>query len=88
MSRKVYVGNLSYMATDEDLRRLFEPFGTVRFATVVKDPATGRSRGYGFVEMATPQEAQAAAAALHGNPAGGRPLTVNIARRRERPTDG
>jgi cold-inducible RNA-binding protein len=80
VSRKVYVGNLRYSATEEDLRRLFAPFGTVRFAQVMKDPATGRSRGFGFVEMSTPEEARAAVAALHGQPADGRPLTVNLAR--------
>jgi cold-inducible RNA-binding protein len=84
MARKLYVGNLSYSASDEDLRRLFAPFGTVRFAMVVKDAATGRSRGFGFVEMATPEEAQAAVSAMHGHPAEGRPLTVNVARAKER----
>jgi RNA recognition motif-containing protein len=80
MGRKLYVGNLGYGVTDSDLTKMFEPHGTVQSAQVVMDRDTGRSKGFGFVEMGSDQEAQAAIAALNGNDSGGRALTVNEAR--------
>jgi RNA recognition motif-containing protein len=80
MGKKLYVGNLSYGVTDSDLSKLFEPHGTVESAQVIMDRDTGRSKGFGFVEMKTEQEAQAAIAALNGQDMGGRALTVNEAR--------
>jgi RNA recognition motif-containing protein len=82
MGKKLYVGNLSYAVTDSDLQKLFEPHGTVESAQIIMDRDTGRSKGFGFVEMKTEQEAQAAIAALNGQDSGGRPLTVNEARPR------
>jgi RNA recognition motif-containing protein len=83
MGKKLYVGNLSYNMTDSDLMKLFEPHGTVESAQVIMDRDTGRSKGFGFVEMKSDQEAQAAIAALNGQDSGGRALTVNEARPRE-----
>jgi RNA recognition motif-containing protein len=83
MSIKLYVGNLSYNTSSEDLRELFAAAGTVDSASVVEDRDTGRSRGFGFVEMATKEEAEAAIAQFNGKPFGGRNLTVNEARPRE-----
>ena len=83
MGKKLYVGNLPYGMTDSDVQRLFEPHGTVQSAQVIMDRDTGRSKGFGFVEMATEAEAQAAIAALNGQDVNGRPLTVNEARPRE-----
>ena len=83
MGRKLYVGNLNYRATDESLRQIFEAHGTVTSAQVVMDRETGRSRGFGFVEMGSDQEAQAAIAALNGAQVDGRALTVNEARPKE-----
>src|SRR3954452_10956785 len=80
MGRKLYVGNLGYGVTDAELTKLFEPHGTVESAQVIMDRDTGRSKGFGFVEMKTDQEAQAATAALSGKDMGGRALTVNEAR--------
>jgi hypothetical protein len=80
MGKKLYVGNLTFDTTDSDLSKLFEPHGQVSSAQVIMDRDTGRSKGFGFVEMATDQEAQAAIAALNGQQANGRPLTVNEAR--------
>jgi RNA recognition motif-containing protein len=80
MGRKLYVGNLAYGVTDSDLVRLFEPYGAVQSAQVIMDRDTGRSKGFGFVEMGTDQEAQAAIAALNGQESDGRTLTVNEAR--------
>jgi RNA recognition motif-containing protein len=80
MGKKLYVGNLNYAVTDADLTKLFEPHGTVESAQVIIDRDTGRSKGFGFVEMKTDQEAQAAIAALNGQDSGGRALTVNEAR--------
>ena len=82
MGKKLYVGNLTYGVTDGDLSKLFEPHGTVESAQVIMDRDTGQSKGFGFVEMKTAQEAQAAIAALNGQDSGGRPLTVNEARPR------
>src|SRR5262245_4994892 len=83
MGRKLYVGNLGYTVTSGDLEKMFEAHGTVESAQVIMDRDTGRSKGFGFVEMKTDQEAQAAIAALNGQDAGGRTLTVNEARPRE-----
>jgi RNA recognition motif-containing protein len=82
MGRKLYVGNLTYGVTDSELSKMFEPHGTVESAQVIMDRDTGRSKGFGFVEMKTDQEAQAAIAALNGQDSGGRPLTVNEAKPR------
>lgn len=83
MAKKLYVGNLSYDTSDSDLQRLFEEFGTVESAQVITDRETGRSKGFGFVEMGADQEAQAAISALNGKEIGGRALTVNEAKPRE-----
>jgi len=83
VAKKLYVGNLSYDTSDSDLQRLFEEFGTVESAQVISDRETGRSKGFGFVEMGSDQEAQAAISALNGKEVGGRALTVNEARPRE-----
>ena len=80
MGKKLYVGNLGYGVTDADLAQMFGAHGTVESAQVIMDRDTGRSKGFGFVEMKTDQEAQAAIAALNGQDAGGRALTVNEAR--------
>ena len=80
MAKKLYVGNLSYEVTDGDLAKMFEPHGTVQSAQIIMDRDTGRSKGFGFVEMKTDQEAQAAIAALNGQVIGGRALTVNEAK--------
>jgi RNA recognition motif-containing protein len=80
MGKKLYVGNLGYGVTDDELARLFEAHGTVQSAQVIMDRDTGRSKGFGFVEMGSDQEAQAAIAALNGKEVGGRALTVNEAR--------
>ncbi len=86
--KKIFVGNFSFQTTDNDLRKWFEPHGTVDSATVVTDGGTGRSRGFGFVEMPNDNEAMAAIAALNGTDAGGRPLTVNEARPKSDRNDG
>ncbi len=78
--KKIFVGNFSFSTTDADLRQWFAAYGAVESATVVTDRNTGRSRGFGFVEMPNNSEADAAIAALNGSDAGGRPLTVNEAR--------
>jgi RNA recognition motif-containing protein len=80
MGKKLYVGNLAYAITDSDLQRLFEPHGTVQSAQVIIDRDTGRSKGFGFVEMGSDAEAQAAITALNGSEVEGRNLTVNEAR--------
>ena len=80
MGRKLYVGNLSYGVTDSDLSTMFGAHGTVESAQVIMDRDTGRSKGFGFVEMKTDQEAQAAIAGLNGKEVEGRALTVNEAR--------
>ena len=79
----IYVGNLSFEVADEDLRQAFEEFGQVDSATVVKDKFSGRSRGFGFVEMPTNDEAKAALSGLDGIDLKGRNLKVNEARPRE-----
>ena len=78
--KKIFVGNFSFSLSEGDLRSMFEPFGAVDSATVVMDRATGRSRGFGFVEMPNNEEAEKAIAALNGKESGGRQLTVNEAR--------
>jgi RNA recognition motif-containing protein len=83
MGRKLYVGNLTYETTASDLEELFGPFGTVQSAQVIADRDTGRSKGFGFVEMGSDQEAQAAIAGLSGMEVNGRALTVNEAKPRE-----
>src|SRR5262245_54643554 len=83
MGRKLYVGNLTYGVSSTDLEKMFEPFGTVQSAQVIVDRDTGRSKGFGFVEMGSDQEAQAAIAALSGKEVDGRALTVNEAKPRE-----
>lgn len=82
MATKLYVGNLSFQTTSDELRDHFAQAGTVESASVVEDRMTGRSRGFGFVEMATPEEAAAAIEQLNGKDFGGRNLTVNEARPR------
>jgi RNA recognition motif-containing protein len=83
MGKKLYVANLGYGVTGSALEQLFAAHGTVESAQVILDRDTGRSRGFGFVEMKTDQEAQAAIAALNGREIDGRSLTVNEARPRE-----
>ena len=83
MGSKLYVGNLSFDATAQDLEELFGAFGTVTDATVIDDRETGRSRGFGFVQMGSDDEAQAAIDGTNGQEHLGRTLTVNIARPRE-----
>jgi RNA recognition motif-containing protein len=83
MGKKLYVGNLTYGVTDSTLGQMFAPFGTVESAQVIMDRDTGRSKGFGFVEMKTEQEAQAAISALSGTEVEGRALTVNEAKPRE-----
>ncbi len=83
MSIKLYVGNLAFQTSSEDLQQLFAQAGTVESASVVEDRETGRSRGFGFVEMSTAEEGQAAIQQFNGTEFGGRSLTVNEARPRE-----
>src|SRR3982751_6794401 len=89
MGSKLYVGNLSYNSTSSDLEQLFGQHGTVQSAEVIADRDTGRSKGFGFVQMGSDQEAQAAIDALNGQNVDGRNLTVNVAKPREdRPRGG
>jgi|SRR6516225_4322274 RNA recognition motif-containing protein len=89
MSAKLFVGNLSFNITENDLQDAFAAHGTVLEANLMMDRATGRPRGFGFVTMSTPEEAQKAIDALNGKELAGRALTVNIARpREERPAHG
>jgi len=83
MGRKLYVGNLPYTAAEQDLQELFEKVGPVESVTVMRDMATGRARGFGFVEMGTDEGAQKAITELHESQLGGRTLTVNEARPKE-----
>jgi cold-inducible RNA-binding protein len=83
MAMKLYVGNLSFQTSSEDLQQLFAQAGTVESATVVEDRDTGRSRGFGFVEMASNEEGQKAIEQFNGTDFNGRNLTVNEARPRE-----
>jgi cold-inducible RNA-binding protein len=88
VAKKLYVGNLSYDVTDSDLQTLFSPHGAVQSAQVIMDRDTGRSKGFGFVEMNNNDEAQAAIKALNGQESNGRALTVNEARPREERSGG
>ena len=83
MGKKLYVGNLPYSVNSADLEQMFTPYGQVTSAQVIADRMTGRSKGFGFVEMASDTEADAAIQALNGQQNGGRALTVNEARPRE-----
>ncbi len=83
MGKKLYVGNLSYEVSTSDLESLFSPHGTVESAQVIEDRSTGQSKGFGFVEMSSDGEAQAAMSALDGQDHGGRALKVNEAKPRE-----
>lgn len=83
MSKNIYVGNLSYSLTEEQLRDTFAPYGNVESAKIIKDAFTGRAKGFGFVEMSTPEEAQAAIDALDGKDISGRNMRVNLAKPRE-----
>lgn len=88
MASKLYVGNLGYDVSNEALEALFAPFGNVRSAQVIMDRDTGRSKGFGFVEMDNAGEANAAIKSLHEQDHGGRPLTVNEAKPRENRSGG
>ena len=88
MSMKLYVGNLAFQTTNEDLENLFSQSGTVQSANIIEDRETGRSRGFGFVEMSTKEEGNAAIAALNGKEVNGRNLNVNEARQREERSGG
>jgi RNA recognition motif-containing protein len=83
MGKKIYVGNLTYGVTDSTLEQMFAPHGAVQSAQVIMDRDTGRSKGFGFVEMGSDQEAQGAIAAMNGKEVDGRSLTVNEAKPRE-----
>ena len=83
MGKKIYLGNLAFSVISSDLQQMFEEFGTVQSAQVITDRDTGRSKGFGFVEMRSDAEAQAAIDALNGKSVDGRNLTVNEARPRE-----
>jgi cold-inducible RNA-binding protein len=89
VSKKLYVGNLTYNVNESDLEALFTPFGAVQSAQIIVDRETNRSKGFGFVEMDTDAQAQAAIQGLNGNEHDGRNLTVNEAKPREaRPSSG
>lgn len=83
MGRKLYVGNLSYQVDSSELQQLFGQFGNVESAEVIADRETGRSKGFGFVQMSTDEEANAAIEGLNGKEHGGRALTVNEAKPKE-----
>ncbi len=89
MENKLYVGNLPYTATEEDLQGHFSAAGTVTSVALIKDRASGRAKGFGFVEMSSAEEAQKAISMFHGQDFMGRTITVNVARpREERPPRG
>jgi len=88
MEAKLYVGNLPYNTVDADLQNLFSEVGTVKSAQVIKDRESGRSKGFGFVEMSSSDEANTAITKFHGKDFNGRPLTVNLARPREERAGG
>ncbi|HEX5420951.1 MAG TPA: RNA-binding protein [Gammaproteobacteria bacterium] len=88
MGRKLYVGNLPYSATEESLAAKFAEFGTVESAKLITDRVTGQSKGFGFVEMATDSEAQAAISKLNGEDYNGRPMKVNEAKPQEKRSGG
>lgn len=79
MSKKLYVGNLSYNTTEDELRGLFGPYGTISSLHLISDRDTGRPKGFGFVEMSSEEEAQAAISALNAQEFGGRRLKVDLA---------
>jgi len=83
----MYVSNLGFHTTDDDLRKLFEPFGQVSSAKVITDRETGRSRGFGFVEMSSNDEAGQAMSKLNGKEVEGRNISVSVAREKENRTD-
>jgi RNA recognition motif-containing protein len=88
MSNKLFVGNLSFDTTENDLQDAFAAHGTVVETNLMMDRATGRPRGFGFITMSTPEEAQKAIEALNGSQLGGRALTVNVAKPREERAPG
>ncbi len=88
MGRKLYVGNLPYTATEQDLSEKFAACGTVESAKMITDRDTGRSKGFGFIEMASDAEAQAAIESLDGTDYDGRPMKVNEARPQQRRSGG
>ena len=88
MSNKLFVGNLSFETTENDLQDAFAAHGTVTETNLMMDRVSGRPRGFGFVTMSTPEEAQKAIAALNGSQLGGRALTVNVAKPREERAPG
>jgi RNA recognition motif-containing protein len=88
MSMNIYVGNLSYEITEEDLKLAFEPFGKVESASIIKDKYSGQSKGFGFIEMPSKAEAQAAIEGLNGKELKGRTLNVNEARPRSESRGG
>src|SRR6187455_2179543 len=88
MSQKLFVGNLSFNTTENDLQDAFAAHGTVTEANLMMDRATGRPRGFAFVTMSTPEEAQRAIDALNGKELDGRALTVNVAKPREERSGG
>ena len=88
MSIKLYVGGLPYSVTEQQLQELFAQQGAVTSAKVITDRVTGQARGFGFVEMATSEEAQKAISSLNGTQMGGRTITVNEARPQEKRTGG
>jgi RNA recognition motif-containing protein len=79
----IFIGNLAYTTTEQDLRQLFEPYGVVDKVNIITDRDTGRAKGFGFIEMAESQAAKAAIQGLQGTELGGRTLTVNEAKPRE-----
>lgn len=83
MENKLYVGNLPYSASEDDLKAHFSAAGTVTSVALIKDRATGRAKGFGFVEMSSDEEAQKAISMFHGQDFMGRSITVNVARPRE-----
>lgn len=85
---RIYVGNLAYSTGEDDLKQMFAPFGQVESANVITDRGTGQSKGFGFVEMPSSAEAQAAIAGLNGKEMNGRALTVNEARPRAERSEG
>jgi cold-inducible RNA-binding protein len=85
---KIYVGNLAYSATEDDIRALFEPFGQVESVAIIKDKYSGQSKGFGFVEMGSKNEGEAAIAGLNGKDMNGRALNINEARPRTENSGG
>lgn len=83
----IYIGNLSFQTTEDELKEIFEEYGTVTSVSIIKDKYSGRSRGFGFVEMESDQEGQAAIDALNGTELGDREIKVNVARPREERSD-